>query len=161
MQEGKPEDPEKTCGSKYGLETKRTYGAGTGNRTRAHWCIAPGKNRYATCFPQKLPCFTTLKGCARNTQFQEWASKGPWLCRNLRWLCSICSRSPFTLCLSMEEGRPAMGIRKILKPAHPDVNTTHARYVRNSPWVRRYTELIWGTDQHKGRYEYYNKKTDV
>ena len=22
MQEGKPEDPEKTCGSKYGLETK-------------------------------------------------------------------------------------------------------------------------------------------
>ena len=29
MQEGKPEDPEKTCGSKYGLETKCTYGAGT------------------------------------------------------------------------------------------------------------------------------------
>ena len=29
--------------------TKCTYGAGTGNRTRVHWCIAPGKNRYATC----------------------------------------------------------------------------------------------------------------
>ena len=38
MQEGKPDDPEKTCGSKYELETTCTYGAGTGNRTRAHWC---------------------------------------------------------------------------------------------------------------------------
>ena len=56
MQEGKPEDPEKTCGSKYGLETKCTYGAGTGNRTRAHWCIAPGKNRYATCFNSHMSC---------------------------------------------------------------------------------------------------------
>ena len=27
MQEGKPEDPEKTCGSKYGLKTKCTYSA--------------------------------------------------------------------------------------------------------------------------------------
>ena len=44
MQEGKPEYPEKTCGSKYGLETKCKYGAGTGNQTRAHWCIT-------TCFP--------------------------------------------------------------------------------------------------------------
>ena len=51
MQEEKWENPDKICGSKYGLETKCTYGAGTGNRTQAHWCIAPGKNRYATCFP--------------------------------------------------------------------------------------------------------------
>ena len=55
MQEGTPEDPEKTCGSKYGLETKYTYVAGTGNRTRAHCCIAPEKNRYATCFSDLLP----------------------------------------------------------------------------------------------------------
>ena len=30
MQEGKLEDPEKIYGSKYGLGTKYTYGAGTG-----------------------------------------------------------------------------------------------------------------------------------
>ena len=42
MQEGKSEDPEKTYGSKYGLETKCTYGAGIVNQTH-----------YAICFPVK------------------------------------------------------------------------------------------------------------
>ena len=34
MQEGKPEEPKKTCRSKYGLETKCTYNARTVNWTR-------------------------------------------------------------------------------------------------------------------------------
>ena len=38
---------------KYGLSTKCTYSAGTGNRTLAQLCTAPGKNYYATCFPRR------------------------------------------------------------------------------------------------------------
>ncbi len=40
----------KPCGSKFGLETKWTYSAGTGNRSRAQWSTARRKYRYATCF---------------------------------------------------------------------------------------------------------------
>ncbi len=51
MQEENRRTQRKTCGSKYGLETKCTYSARTGDRTRAQWCTALGKNCQATCFP--------------------------------------------------------------------------------------------------------------
>ena len=62
---GKSDCPEKTFGSKFGLETKLTYSAGTRNRTRAQWSTALGKYCYATCFPNKLlieqcVCFSNI-----------------------------------------------------------------------------------------------------
>ena len=71
MQEGKREDPEKTYVSKYGLETKCTYRAGTENQTRAHWCIAPGKNRYATCFPSIEGSISDLENSFRLLMVQD------------------------------------------------------------------------------------------
>ncbi len=46
----------KTCRNKYELETKCMYCARTGDRTKAQWCKAPGKNLYATCFPLLYNC---------------------------------------------------------------------------------------------------------
>ncbi len=59
MQEENWRTRKKTYGSKYGLETKCTYSAGIGDRTQAQWCTAPGKNRYATCFPYSYVAATS------------------------------------------------------------------------------------------------------
>ncbi len=59
----KLENPEKTSGNKYGQETKCTYSAGIGDRTRAQWCTLPGKNCYSPAFPLVLLVTTTVDLC--------------------------------------------------------------------------------------------------
>ncbi len=69
MQEENRRTRRKTCGSKYGLETKCMCRAGTGDQTQAQWCTGLGKNRHATYFLGSLVpfypvCFSSIyKGC--------------------------------------------------------------------------------------------------
>ena len=47
------------------------YGAGTGNRTRAYWCIVPEKNRYATYFPKGMKAKGIPKGMKASDKFAQ------------------------------------------------------------------------------------------
>ncbi len=55
MQEENQRTRSKTCGSKYGLETKCTYNAKTGDRTWAQWCCTRQTSIFLTVIVMFLP----------------------------------------------------------------------------------------------------------
>ncbi len=62
----------KTCGSKYGLETKCTYIAGTRDRTRSQWCT--GKIRSATPSHGHLLLFISPSFKSNSVRGQDYMS---------------------------------------------------------------------------------------